>query len=115
MVDGDSQVRLVAGNPGQQRQQLQRGQQEGKAHAEHARLLVPAPDVWCCIDRSWPSGISRCAYMRPDQGRSGKPAALESLGLAGWGAHARDERIELDSIVSRLYLSIKLLMEFAQD
>jgi glutamate carboxypeptidase len=35
-------------------------------------------------------------------GRSGKPAVLESLGLAGWGYHARDEYIEIDSIVPRL-------------
>jgi glutamate carboxypeptidase len=44
-------------------------------------------------------------------GRSGKPAVLESLGLAGWGYHARDEYIEIDSIVPRLYLSTRLLME----
>ena len=47
--------------------------------------------------------------------RSGKPAVLESLGLAGWGYHARDEYIELDSIVPRLYLSTRLLMELARD
>ena len=43
-------------------------------------------------------------------GRSGKPIVLESFGLAGWGFHARDEYIELDSIVPRLYLMTRMLM-----
>ena len=47
--------------------------------------------------------------------RSGKPAVLESLGLAGWGYHAKDEYIEIDSIVPRLYLSTRLLMDLARD
>ena len=38
-------------------------------------------------------------------GRSGKAGVLESLGLAGWGYHAKNEYIEIDSIVPRLYLS----------
>jgi len=48
-------------------------------------------------------------------GRSGKPAVLESLGLAGWGYHAKDEYIEIDSIVPRLYLSARLLVELARE
>ena len=47
--------------------------------------------------------------------RSGKPVVLESLGLAGWGYHAKDEYIEIDSIVPRLYLSTRLLMELGRD
>jgi len=47
--------------------------------------------------------------------RSGKPAVLESLGLAGWGYHARDEYIEIDSIVPRLYLSTRLMMDLGRD
>ena len=46
-------------------------------------------------------------------GRSGKAVVLESFGLAGWGYHARDEYIELDSIVLRLYLMTRLLMTVA--
>jgi glutamate carboxypeptidase len=34
-----------------------------------------------------------------------QPAVLESLGLAGWGYRAKNELIEIDSIVLRLYLS----------
>jgi glutamate carboxypeptidase len=47
-------------------------------------------------------------------GSSGKPAVLESMGLAGWGYHARDEYIEIDSIVPRLYLSTRLLTTIAR-
>lgn len=46
--------------------------------------------------------------------RSGKPAVLESLGLAGWGYHAKNEFIEIDSIVPRLYLTVRLLQDLAQ-
>jgi glutamate carboxypeptidase len=45
--------------------------------------------------------------------RSGKAVVLESFGLAGWGFHARDEYIELDSIVPRLYLMTRMLMTVA--
>jgi glutamate carboxypeptidase len=43
--------------------------------------------------------------------RSGKAVVLEGLGLAGFGYHARDEYIEVDSIVPRLYLAARLLQE----
>ena len=46
--------------------------------------------------------------------RAGKPVVLESLGLAGWGFHAKDEYIEVDSIVPRLYLTSRLLQELAK-
>jgi glutamate carboxypeptidase len=48
-------------------------------------------------------------------GRSGKAAVLESLGLAGWGYHAKNEYIEIDSIMPRLYLSTRLLSELARE
>ena len=47
--------------------------------------------------------------------RSGKAAVLESLGLPGWGCHAKDEYIEIDAIVPRLYLSTRLLMDLARE
>ncbi|MFT3802544.1 MAG: glutamate carboxypeptidase [Burkholderiaceae bacterium] len=46
--------------------------------------------------------------------RSGKPVVLESFGLAGFGFHARDEYIEIDSIVPRLYLAARLLTELGR-
>lgn len=45
---------------------------------------------------------------------SGKPAVLEGLGLAGWGYHAKNEYIEIDSIVPRLYLTARMLMELGK-
>lgn len=47
--------------------------------------------------------------------RSGKPTVLESFGLAGFGYHARDEYIEIDSIVPRLYLMSRILQEIGRD
>ena len=46
--------------------------------------------------------------------RSGKPVVVESFGLAGFGYHARDEYIDTDSIVPRLYLMTRLLQELGQ-
>lgn len=43
--------------------------------------------------------------------QSGRPAVLESFGLAGYGYHARDEYVELDSIVPRLYLMTRMLQD----
>jgi len=50
-------------------------------------------------------GGTDAAYAR----RSGKATVVESFGLAGFGYHARDEYIEIDSIVPRLYLVTRLL------
>jgi glutamate carboxypeptidase len=46
-------------------------------------------------------------------GRSGKVPVIESFGLAGFGYHARDEYVELDSIVPRLYLMTRMLQSVA--
>ena len=40
---------------------------------------------------------------------------LDSLGLAGWGCHARDDYIQIDSIVSRPYLGTRVLIDLGQD
>ena len=47
--------------------------------------------------------------------QSGKAIVLESFGLAGFGYHARDEYVEIDSIVPRLYLLSRMMMEFAKE
>lgn len=47
-------------------------------------------------------------------GRSGHAAVLEGLGLAGWGYHARNEYIEIDSIAPRLYLASRMLIELGK-
>jgi glutamate carboxypeptidase len=43
--------------------------------------------------------------------RSGKAVVVESFGLAGYGYHARDEYIDTGSIMPRLYLMTRMLME----
>lgn len=43
--------------------------------------------------------------------RSGKAIVVESFGLAGYGYHARDEFIDTGSIMPRLYLMTRLLIE----
>lgn len=47
--------------------------------------------------------------------RSDKAAVIESFGLAGWGYHAKDEYIETDSIVPRLYLMSRMLIELGRE
>ena len=47
--------------------------------------------------------------------QSGHAAVLESLGLPGWGYHARNEYIEIDAIVPRLYLSARMLQDLAKN
>lgn len=46
--------------------------------------------------------------------RSGKAIVLESFGLAGAGYHARNEYVDIDSIVPRLYLMTRMLMTAAR-
>ena len=48
-------------------------------------------------------------------GRSGKAVVVESFGLAGFGYHAKNEFIETMSIVPRLYLMTRLLVELGKD
>ena len=46
---------------------------------------------------------------------SGKPAVIESFGLAGYGYHfSAEEFVDLESIEPRLYLLVRLIMETAE-
>jgi glutamate carboxypeptidase len=47
-------------------------------------------------------------------GRSGKAIVIESFGLAGANAHARNEYVEIDSVVPRLYLLGRMLQQAAR-
>jgi len=81
----------------------------GKALAERAQGIYKE------IDREltlvpMTGGATDAAFA----GRAGKAAVVESFGLAGFGYHARDEYIELDSIVPRLYLMTRLLAEIGK-
>ncbi len=44
-----------------------------------------------------------------------KGMALESLGLPGWGHHAKNEYVEIDSIVPRLSLTTRRLDDLARE
>ena len=81
----------------------------GRALAERAQGIYKE------IDRDlglvpMTGGGTDAAFAR----RSGKATVVESFGLAGFGYHARDEYIELDSIVPRLYLVTRLLTEIGK-
>ena len=81
----------------------------GRALAERAQAIYKE------IDRDlglvpMTGGGTDAAFAR----RSGKATVVESFGLAGFGYHARDEYIELDSIVPRLYLVTRLLVEIGR-
>lgn len=45
---------------------------------------------------------------------SGKAAVLEGLGLAGSNFHSQGEYVEADSIIPRLYLSMRMLVELGK-
>jgi glutamate carboxypeptidase len=82
----------------------------GKALAERGQAIYKE------IDREltlvpMTGGATDAAFA----GRSGKAAVVESFGLAGFGYHARDEYIEIDSIVPRLYLMTRMLTEIGKN
>jgi len=55
-------------------------------------------------------GVTDAGYA----GVSGNAAVVETLGLTGADYHARNEYIEIDSIVPRLYLIARLLIELGK-
>ena len=85
------------------------------ANAAGKALAARAQGIYKEMDRElalvpMTGGATDAAFA----GRSGKAAVVESFGLAGFGYHARDEYIELDSIVPRLYLMTRLLSEIGK-
>jgi glutamate carboxypeptidase len=88
---------FLAGEPG-----LALGKKAQAIYKEIDRDLGLAPMT---------GGGTDAAYAR----RSGKATVVESFGLAGFGYHARDEFIEIDSIVPRLYLTTRLLTEIGKN
>ncbi len=102
--DTTSKVTLVVGRPaflaGPRGRAL--GERAQAIYREIDRDLVLAPMT---------GGATDAAFAA----RSGKPVVLESFGLAGFGYHARDEYVELDSIVPRLYLMTRLLQELGKE
>lgn len=84
--------------------------EKGMALAERAKSIYEEMGL-DLIFVPMTGGGTDAAYLA----QSGKAAVLESLGLAGWGYHAQDEYIEVDSIVPRLYMVSRLLMEEARN
>lgn len=82
---------------------------KGRALAERSQAIYKELGLGLTLVPMTGGGTD-AAYLA----RSGKAAVLESLGLAGWGYHARDEYVEADSIVPRLYLLTRLLTELAR-
>ena len=62
--------------------------------------------------------VTETAQFAPALARamaSGKPAVIESFGLAGFGYHSSDEEyVELDSIEPRLYLLARMIVDAAR-
>jgi len=83
----------------------------GRAMAKHAQEIYAELDgrPLGLLDKT--GGGTDAGYA----GRSGKAAVVESWGLAGFGAHARDEYVELDSIVPRLYLMTRMLEDLGRN
>lgn len=79
----------------------------GKALAAHARSIYAELDGRRLALVPTTGGATDAAFA----GRSGKAVVVESFGLAGFGYHGRDEYIEIDSIVPRLYLAARLMMD----
>jgi glutamate carboxypeptidase len=101
--DTETTVKIVAGRPAFV------ADDRGRALAKEGQA------IYAEIER--PLGIAEMTGGATDAGfanRSGKAVVVESFGLAGWGYHARDEYIDTGSIVPRLYLMTRMLMELGK-
>ena len=105
VADTTTQVRIEPGHPPYV------AGPKGEALARRAQAIYQELDGRKLILIPHTFGGTDAGYAA----RSGKPAVLESLGLAGWGYHARNEYIEIDSIAPRLYLASRLLIELGKD
>jgi glutamate carboxypeptidase len=83
----------------------------GRALAKRAQEIYAELDGRTLALAEGTGGATDASYAA----RSGKPAVVESFGLAGFGYHARDEYIELDSIVPRLYLMTRILQDIGRN
>lgn len=84
--------------------------EKGRALADLARSIYAELDGRQLLMHPTTNGGTDAGFA----GRSGHPAVLEGLGLAGWGYHAANEYIEVDSIVPRLYLASRMLVELGK-
>jgi glutamate carboxypeptidase len=85
------------------------------ASAAGRALALEGQAIYAEIGR--PLDIAEMTGGATDAGfanRSGKAIVVESFGLAGFGYHARDEYIDTGSIVPRLYLMTRMLVELGK-
>jgi glutamate carboxypeptidase len=101
--DTETSIRFVLGRPA-----FLAGA-AGKALAERAQAIYREIDRDLALAPMTGGGTDAGYAVR-----SGKATVVESFGLAGFGYHARDEYIEIDSIVPRLYLVARLMMELGK-
>ena len=83
--------------------------ERGRAIAQLGQAIYAELDRKLLIEEMT-GGATDAGYAN----RNGKAAVVESFGLAGFGYHARDEYIDADSIVPRLYLMARLLIELGK-
>ncbi len=102
--DTESTVKVVLGRP------AYLAGDKGRALAERAQAIYKEIDRELALNPMTGGGTD-AAYAA----RSGKATVVESFGLAGFGYHAKDEYIEADSIVPRLYLVTRLLTEIGRN
>ncbi|MGX1319259.1 glutamate carboxypeptidase [Bradyrhizobium sp. USDA 377] len=98
--DTETTVKIVAGRP------------PFVASDRGRALAAVGQAIYAEIDRKlditeMTGGATDAGYAN----RSGKAVVVESFGLAGFGYHARDEFIDTNSIVPRLYLMSRMLIE----
>jgi len=87
------------------------GDERAKALAKRAQAIYAELDGRPLRLDPMTGGATDAGYAT----KSGKAVVVESFGLAGFGYHARDEYIEIDSIVPRLYLMTRLLTDLGKD
>jgi glutamate carboxypeptidase len=82
-----------------------------RAVARKAQAIYAELGKKLLVDASGNGGGTDAAFAAV----SGKPATVESFGLAGFGYHSSEEEfVELDSIEPRLYLLTRLIMDTAR-
>ncbi|OFU89043.1 MULTISPECIES: glutamate carboxypeptidase [Stenotrophomonas] len=85
--------------------------ERGAALADRARKIYAELDGRELLFHPTTNGGTDAGFA----GKSGKAAVLEGLGLAGWGYHAKNEFIEVDSIEPRVYLVARMMMDLGAD
>ena len=81
--------------------------ERGMALAKRAQSIYGELDGRKLAIHAMTGGVTDAGYAA----RSGKAAVLESMGMPGGGYYAKDEYIEIDGIVPRLYLTTRMLQD----